>query len=78
MPPVLYGGITMTEKKKDPVTVVKESVTVTEKKKEANEIFDDFAYDRAMQYGDKHDVAIEKGWGKIPEGKSEDVVLIEE
>lgn len=49
---------------------------MTEKK--VKKIFDHGIYDRAMQYGDKHDVAIDKGWGKIPEGKSKNVVLIEE
>ncbi len=44
------------------------------KKKE----FDEKIYDKAMQFGDTHDVAISKGWGNTPEGKSKDVVLIEE
>lgn len=68
----------MTEKKKEPTKVAEEMDVVIEEKKKLNKIFDEAAYDKAMQYGDEHDVAIEKGWGMIPEGKSKDVVLIEE
>lgn len=49
------------------------------KKKEEKEekVFDYGAYDRAMAHGDKHEVAMSKGWGK-PEGESKDVVIAEE
>ncbi len=45
--------------------------TKVEKKK----VFDDGAYDRAMAHGDKHEVAIDKGWGKKPEGASKNTAV---
>lgn len=48
------------------------------KQKAKEKIFDFGAYDRAIAYGDKHEVAIDKGWGSKSEGESKDIVIAEE
>lgn len=51
-----------------------EDIMPTEKKTKSKE-FNDDAYNRSMAYGDKHEVAIEKGWGKKEEGKSKKAIV---